>query len=357
MPKALPANRKETGTFLQKSAAVTPSEDDLKLINQYALAPVSAEDVTVVPIRLANTELDRSYERFTKACLERLAETIKGKSLMVGHDYSTAPAGRVFDAEVRKDPEGDGHYLFTRAFMSNANPLTADVRMGIAKGASIGFQPSDRICDLDGKDYDGYYKSASQRAASDEEPCSHIAGRTYDGKLCTLTYGGDLAQMEALEESLVWLGCQRGAETSPKGALDPTCKAAHFDALEQSPSGKGESMKELEEALARIKALESEKAALAPLVADGEAYRKWLKEDISRLYTSMEDTAAGATLLGALADAKAADLETVRVGAIERQKKFFDPRGGAALNEQTLEQPVRRSLDDILNGVRQGGAV
>jgi len=357
MLKALPAHRKETGIILQKAAAVTPSEDDLRLINQYALAPVSAEDVTVVPIRLANTEVDRTYERFTKACLDRLAETIKGKSLMVGHDYSIAPAGRVFDAEVRKDPEGDGHYLFTRAFMSNANPLTADVRMGIAKGASIGFQPSDRICDLCGKDYDGYYKSASRRAQSDEEPCSHIAGRTYDGKLCTLTYGGDLTAMEALEESLVWLGCQRGAETSPKGALDPIAKAAHFDALEQSPSGKGESMKELEEALARIKALEAEKAALAPLAEESEAYRKWLKGEIARLYTSVDDEAAGAVLLSAMADAKAADLEKVRVGAAERQKKLLDPRGGAMLNETPAAPPARRSLDDILNGVRRGGAI
>lgn len=357
MAKALPANRKDYGVILQKAVAVTPSEDDLTLINQHALAPVSAEDVTIVPIRLANTRLDRAYERFTKACLQRLADTIPGKSLMVAHDYSQVPVGRVFEAEVRPDKEHGGHYLFTRAFMSNANPLTADVRLGVVKDASVGFMPSERICDICGKDYDWYYKSAGQRTQADDEPCSHIAGRTYDGRLCTLTYGGDLEQMEALEESLVWLGCQQNAGTSPKSALDAVTKAEHFDALAPAGGKENAMEKELAAALARVKELEAQVKQLEPLADDGTKYRAWQKSEIARLYTSMDDQQAGAALVDAMADADAGKLDVIRAAAAERQTKHFDPRGGAESGGGAVDEPPKPTVRELLWGAqRQGGA-
>lgn len=357
MAKALPANRKEC-EGIQKAAATTATPDDLSLINQHALRPVAAEDVTIVPMRLANDQLDRAHERFPKAYLERFAETLPGKSLMLGHDYRTSPAGRFFDAEVRKDARG--HYLYARAFMAASNPIAADVAMGIAKGVSIGFQPDTRLCDLDGKDYDGYWKSTSQRAQADDEPCSHILGREYDGKLCTVTYGGDLQKVEALEGSLVWLGCQRGAETSPKGVLDAVTKAEHFDALAPAGGKENAMEKELAAALARVKELEAQVKQLEPLADDGTKYRAWQKSEIARLYTCMDDQQAGAALVDAMADADAGKLDVIRAAAAERQTKHFDPRGGAESGGGAGAVAVQdaRTLDEIITGAprRWGGA-
>jgi hypothetical protein len=349
--------RKEYGLLIQKAAATVPTEDDLALINALALRPMQAEDVLIVPMRLANTQVDRSFEQFPKAYLDRFAETLPGKSLMQGHDYRSAPAGRFFDAEVRRDAQNGGHYLYARAFMRATNPLADDVAAGVAKGVSIGFQPDTRTCDLCGKDYDGYWKSRSQRAQADDEPCSHIAGREYDGKVCTLTYSGDTAKVEALEGSLVWLGCQRGAETSPKAVLDAVSKAAHFDAL-ASAGGKGETMdpKELVAAQARVKELEGEVARLTPLAEDGTKYREWLQSEVKRLYASMDDEATGELLAEAHADATAAKLETIRAAAAERQKAVLDPRGGAVSGQGASDLP-KRSVDDILFGPGMRGGV
>ena len=356
---ALPTERKEFEACWLKAAATAPNEDDLALINALALEPVSAEQIKIVPMRLANTRVDRAFEQFPKAYLDRFAETLPGKSLMQAHDYYAAPVGRFFDAEVRRDPENGGHYLYARAYMNAANPLAGDVALGVAKGVSIGFQPDGRTCDLCGKDYEGYRKRYTQAAQADDEPCSHIAGREYDGKVCTVSYSGDMQKVEALEGSLVWLGCQRGAETSPKAAEAVVTKAAHFDAL-AAAGGKGEELmdpKETAALQARVKELEGSVAQLGPLAADGTKYREWLAAEVKRLYASMDDAATGEALCEAYAAAPAEKLEALRAKAAERQKSHFDPRGGAESGQGAATDPPKRSVDDILFGraASQGG--
>jgi hypothetical protein len=299
--------------------ALTPSESDLHLINQMTPGPVTAEDVAVFGMRLANDQLDRSNERFPVSYLQRFADTIPGKSLMVGHDYSKAPSGRFISGEVRSDELG--HHLYAKAYVAASSELAEQVRLGIAKDVSIGFKPDTLKCDICQLSYTG---------STDGAWCPHIAGRSYDGRLCTLTYGGDTSPsgpVEALEGSSVWLGCQRGAEISTNAAMAAlhARKAAWVDAeAAKQPREKREEdmdeIKELQAEVARLTALaaqgkeyaEAGKAYLAHLKA--EVLRKAGVLELGEAYTAL---AGGADLkqlveINAALDAKvAADLAPV----------------------------------------------
>lgn len=202
---------------------VVPTDGDLELIERSMLSgeTFNPEDFFIGRMSLANTLYDRSGERFPESYLQRFAATLPGKGVMIGHDYTREPAGRFFTAKV--DGGADGHELVPSYYLLNSDPLTAKVKAGIANYVSIGFNPDIRICDIDGKDYDGWWKG-------EEDPCAHIALREYDGQLARVTYGGDVQKAEALEGSFVWLGCQYGAQTmGANQVLSPRAKAAFFE--------------------------------------------------------------------------------------------------------------------------------
>lgn len=206
---------------------VTPDKGDLKQINALAIEPMSAEEVYCGSMALCNNQYDRAYERFPESYLKRFADTVVGKSVLSGHDYRSLPVGRFYDAELHQS-KGDRLDLVTRYYMMADDALVPKIKAGVVKGVSVGFQPDKRICDLDGKDYDGWWNDPE-----DEEPCFHIAGRAYDGTRSTVTYGGDETLVSADEGSFVWLGCQYGAETVARGVnLSPEAKGAYLTARE-----------------------------------------------------------------------------------------------------------------------------
>lgn len=302
--------------------AIAATSDTMAAINRFAIDTLAESDVFVGEMALANDQYDRSHERFTREYLARFAETLPGRSVLKVHDHYQDPVGRFFDAEVRK--ADTGHYLHARYFMDAKGAFTPAVRMGIAKHVSIGYTYDTRTCDLCGKDYDGW------KAAPSDQPCNHIAGRAYDGKLCTLTYSGDVKTAEAVEGSFVALGCQFGAETLTQSAGACAQKAAHFDAqAHKGPQGDAMDPKEVEALQERLKAAEAEATQAKALAADGEAYRAHLKAEIVRLHTSMEQAEAGAALVKALDAADVATLDAVRKEADARHAKHFNPRPGA----------------------------
>lgn len=311
--------------------AVTLSDVDMANINRYALEPLQPSDIYAYQMHLANDQYDREDERFPPEMLQRFAETLPGKSVMRGHDYSTAPAGRIYDAEVRKDSGTGGHRLLVKAFLDADGDLTPLVKKGIAGHVSIGFQPDQRICDLCGKDYDGWYRGSygGTSDSPDSEPCTHIKGRMYNGVKATVTYGGDMNKVEGLEASHVWLGCQYGATTT-RGTLAAGRKAAHFDAL--ADAGKGDDMDDREKAAAKQREddLKGEVERLKALAADGQKYRDWQRAEIARLYSSLGEEKAGAAMVAALKDADAAALESVRLEVDARHAKAFAAAGAQA---------------------------
>lgn len=217
---------------------VTPSESDLEIIRSFALAgePIDPEDLFIGRMSLANDQYDRSHERFPESYLAQFAATIPGKSVMTGHDYSRDPAGRIYKAEVASHMATAtergiklGKELVVSYYLLKSDPLAAKVKAGIARDVSIGFVPDIRVCDVDGKNYDGWM-------LGEEDPCPHVAGKGYGETLARVTYGGDVTKAEGNEASFVWLGCQYGAQAiASMRAFAPEAKSAYFD----SRGGKG----------------------------------------------------------------------------------------------------------------------
>ncbi len=211
----------------------TPTPEQLAKINEHTTRPYAAEELFVFRTHLANDQYDRAYERFSGETLKSFAQTIIGRGTLKGHDYSTLPIATVFDAGVVT--EGGTKWLVTWAYM----PKTADnegdrerMEAGVYKYASIGFSGPDNptldpdapkltlTCNICGLDYyDG---------------CPHWGGEVYevggeDGNAAnkervvgSFTFTGP---GNAVEQSIVYLGCQFGAELKhadpPQGELPP----------------------------------------------------------------------------------------------------------------------------------------
>lgn len=99
------------------SGAPTPQE--LELINNYTVKPLSADEVYTFGIVLCDNEIDRDFERFDILALEKLAELFVGKTGIFDHSMSSRRS----------------------------------------------------VCSICGKD-------------GRTDPCAHIKGREYGGKLC-----------------------------------------------------------------------------------------------------------------------------------------------------------------------------
>lgn len=316
-PKSLEADlfTKEAREELAAGDAVSP--EIMAQIHRYAGEEVPTDQVLVRYANLCNDQIDRSHERFPVDYLKRFAETIPGKSLLPGHDRGAVPIGVWLNGEVIKGDDGVTH-LRAPFYMDARSEMARRVRLGIAKKVSISFKAPGRTCDLCGQDYDG------------QNGCEngHKKGQTYDGKLCTVTYSGDPARVEAMEGSLVWLACQYGAEVT--GAKDEEESGVRGQ-------GSGESkMNELEELKAKVAALEDDlttsqkKAAESETLAkEGEEYRAYLRGEIIRKMTAgmadrpQEAETKAATLTAMLANA---DLEQLRnmdkVAQAEFDQKF-----------------------------------
>ena len=52
--------------------AVAPEAEDLRLINQQAKVELTSEEVYTFAVRLCDNEVDRDFERFDRAALEKL---------------------------------------------------------------------------------------------------------------------------------------------------------------------------------------------------------------------------------------------------------------------------------------------
>lgn len=250
--------RKQHGALTKMAPA---QASDIDLIQQHAQpgATITPEDVLICSAKLAHDQYDRSHERFTKAYLDRFAETLPGKALMQGHNYDSKPSGRWFDANVQQD--ATGYYLAAKFYVNAKSDLAEEIRLGIAKDVSIGFIPDSRTCDLCSKDF--------------ETDCQHWPGTDYEGRKCTLTYSGDTTRVEALEGSLVWLGCQPGAQVM--GNSSPLYARKMAFAL----AAQGESM-ELKEAQAEIERLKPLAEAGVKYQKTAEKYEEFLRKEIAR---------------------------------------------------------------------------
>ena len=323
-----------TKSFVAKQEIGQPSPSDLETINKlFALEALAPEDIFVVKMHLANDQIDRSFERFPVPVLERFADTIIGKHLLTGHDKTNVPAGTFFDADVVRQSDGS-HHLVTRAYLDANDALVGKIRKGIAKDVSIGAAVDQLTCDLCGKSY--------HAQPGDKEPCRHQLSQQYDGDTCTATYGGDLTKYEAHEGSLVYLGCQRGAQVVSQAAHSRIVKSILPYGSEiisgGPPAPPEEEPMEMKEALAEIERLEGEKKKLAAQLDEQAAMLKFAEDareallgEVQRKYTAIKAERTGQTIVKGL---KGATMDEIREADKEVQAMFdekFPPSGNGRL--------------------------
>lgn len=248
------ANSKELPQALTKVLAVAvqrvaPSDSQMDKIKPFLLREFSADELYIRQMWLANDQPDRSYERFDLGYLGRFAETIQGKSVLIGHDYGSVPVGKFFDAEIIKDDESDWQWCAPWFYMpvSPGNQLDRDnidsgVWSYVSIGASVDY--AGLICDLCGQPY---YPWTSRDAQAPS--CPHYLGQSYDGKMATATWTAaksDMSKVEAVEGSIVYLGCQYDAAIakSAEQSQDLQARKREIITLSNTPSSDGEKSQE-----------------------------------------------------------------------------------------------------------------
>ena len=177
--------------------------EELAYINQFARTALTEEQVYVFSVRLCDNEVDRDFERFDTAALERLGELFLGKSGIIDHQWSArGQTARIYRTEVvreaaRVTTAGDGYcWLKGWAYLlrteKNAD-LIAEIEGGIKKEVSVGCSVAKRVCSVCG---------------AEEGCCQHVRGQMYGDRLCFT----ELREpVDAYEWSFVAVPAQREA--------------------------------------------------------------------------------------------------------------------------------------------------
>lgn len=213
--KKKPDGSKSLPDMHRKAASLSPqvvSDDELKLINKYALEPLTAEEVYTFKAVLCDNELDRDYEQFNAKSLKELQKLFVGKTVIKDHFHSADnQVARIYATELvetGKTVKSTGEpymQLVAHCYMlktaSNAD-LIAEIKGGIKKEGSVGFRASSAICSICQTDNAKNY-------------CRHWPGRSYAKEggdaVCTFTLAG---VSDAYEFSLVAVPAQRAAGVS-----------------------------------------------------------------------------------------------------------------------------------------------
>ena len=266
-----------------EQAAGTPAAEELAYINRYAKTPLEAEQVYAFAVRLCDNEVDRDYERFETAGLERLGELFLGRSGIFDHQWSArGQTARIYRTEVVAEPgritaAGDGYcWLKGWAYLlrTEANgELIAEIEGGIKKEVSVGCSVAESVCSVCG---------------APAGTCHHVKGEVYDGKLCFT----ELREpTDAYEWSFVAVPAQRDAGV-----------------------------------LKRYGAPDAERMRLEREAALGRRYMKALRREVARLAMLADETVPGEVWTGVVEKLEEPELLELK-GAYERlTEKRFPPQ-------------------------------
>lgn len=293
-------------SFTRNKGNGAPSEQDLPLIQKLALIEVDPEKLYVREVTACSDQLDRAYGRIPEPYLQRLAETLPGKSLLLNHDSQSeeVACGLVHSAQVRPSQAGEPgtHVLVARFYLvrdSESEDYIRRMDAGIIRHCSICFRYDKELCDVCELDY---------------WQCPHTRGqRLDDGRRVTYHFAGELDRYEALELSLVYLGRQYGSEIRHSDRKEPMEEKilAALAALTTTVTTLGDQVKQLSapkpEAPPAPKS-ETDNASLA-LIEDGKAYRLALAQTIRKNAALLKgEKQAELALKGAVTAAELAEL-------------------------------------------------
>ena len=189
------------------------TDDELKKINKFTLAPLKADEVFTFKLILGDNGLDdRNYEPFNLNALKDLKKLYVGKTMIKDHKRTADnQIARIYDTELQQDSSkltGAGEIftkLIAKCYMvkteKNAD-LIAEIKAGIKKEVSTSCRPKHAYCSICGVD-------------NMKDYCIHYWGKEYetqDGKkICYFTLDG---AKEAYEVSFVAVPAQPRAGTT-----------------------------------------------------------------------------------------------------------------------------------------------
>ena len=201
-------------------------------------------------VRLCDDQIDRDGERFDTAALPVVAKMFVGKTGIVDHKWSASgQVARIFETQVVCE---DGvSYIKAWAYIrrgGNAEEIIADIEAGIKKEISVGCAMGRAVCSICGGEYG---------------TCGHQMGEYYDGMLCCVILK---EPMDAYEFSFVAVPAQREA-----GVI----------------KGLGEGHRCLKD-LADEFGAQGEYRAMYIQAKLGQKYEKQLRDDVVRLFLSLD---------------------------------------------------------------------
>jgi hypothetical protein len=348
-----------------------PDEAEFQKIRPYLKRDFSPDDLYIREMYLANDQVDRSFEKFDSGYLDKFCKTIIGKSVLLGHDHKGAGMAKFFDCRIATDEKG--WQWIVPSFYMPKNESNKGARDNIDSGVwdyvSIGFRGDYKglICNICNRGYYDYEFSETSSEGSysiSASYCTHIAGKTYDGKLCTLTWDStksDMSKVEAVEGSIVYLGCQYDAAIAKSAEQSKERQEQKQQWLNDSgQSGqehnktpeKEDGMKTVEELEAALKTaneetdqLKEKVSQLEPLAKDGEAYREHLKAEVMRVGAIVGDGASAKLITESVTDT--AKLKEV-LEAYEKRIDTVAPPAGKGVPgtaEKPETEPIKSSGD------------
>ena len=145
----------------EKVQASILQDGELELINQYTRRHLSATEVFVFSVVLCDNDVDRDYERFTVASLEKLSELFVGKTGFLEQPNAQNCTARIISCTVlsvwgKKTKLGDDLFqLVARAFipktLENADIIDR-IKDGTIKEVSVGCSVSKTKCSICGEE-------------------------------------------------------------------------------------------------------------------------------------------------------------------------------------------------------------
>lgn len=170
--------------FAPRPTGTAPTDDELAAIQQYALEPVTADQLYVRTMLLSNDQWGKHNIRLSRGFQKTLIESTPGKSLMMGHPAFLgtpgAPLGKFFAAEEYRDEDGvtwNRAKFYIRKTADNEH-ARAQIDAGVWQFVSIGMETDWHQCSICGNPIL-------------DERCTHVPGRSYPRE--------DVARLEDFE--------------------------------------------------------------------------------------------------------------------------------------------------------------
>jgi len=175
-------------------------------INRLAASAMSADDFHVRGAYICNTARDYYYSRFSVDALNEVADMIRGRPVLIGHQHDSVPVGRFFNASVvyeqrGREPRRDNNWVKAHFYIpadDEGNRLVRRIDAGIYKEVSLGWRCAGADCSICGN------------PINDRNACQHVPGEVYDEGFCEYVFNGITS---VLEGSLVYAGGQKDTST------------------------------------------------------------------------------------------------------------------------------------------------